>query len=734
MAVEPAQDGGETLTPTDILKVFDRAVGEFAFVSTYDFDPKFFESRVLGTKGFGSATSIVVLMDSRRYADLLNRGIDGDLFNRRYLVVPVRHAAGVFHPKLYLVVGKSSAVGLVGSSNCTSAGIAYNLELASIFSTRVDNNGVPPSSSATLVKKVYEAFRKFSEQNVAVGGFVEQRVFEKAEQEYPWLRQDKLDDATAGNVAFLNSLERPLLEQVKERLDGRIVDKISIISPFHDSDLRTLSHIASEWPGAELEMVAQPKYSRLPTSPLASIFSSGLNGRLLAATTPPGRRLHAKALAFRTDAGTFWLMGSANATEYGLGGGNTETGLCFFATFPFESIFEDQQVTLAEIDPEDFEPGEIEEPGVEKTDPPSREIALRSVVLTEDGRLELEASVKRDVTNLRLAIRNLRDEFISLSVNVSLSATGTARANLEPAQVVQIERAAICELLADYGEDRFTSNPVALVQLNRLFQQPGNSGNRGNPLKNIVETGEGLGKYVDALGHVQEVIEFYRQTNIRFNDGMQGRSGRGSQTYRPRDPFVPDTPPGWGSIPVGGDVEELRESIRDFVKRHQKQKLERHVKRGNINGLGNFLDIFRTTNSELFKWHSRHSETGDPIIPHGYVVPMILTNIELLIGMPFDEGERSDGFIGAIKRNLQSERVLVLARLENLQVASMVRAAIEAALDVRENALQLGQRDRWAMRKLRWVDEWTAVNALERPTHEEIEAAILEYRSWDLAA
>ena len=722
------------MTPTDILKVFDRAAGEFAFVSTYDFDPKFFESRVLSTRGFGNATAIVVLMDSRRYADLLSRGIEGDQFNRRYLVVPVRHAAGVFHPKLYLVLGKSSAVGLVGSSNCTSAGIAYNLELASTFSTRVDDDSVPPSSSAAMVKQVYGAFRTFSEQNVAVGGFVEQRVFEKAEQEYPWLRQDVLDGARPGEVAFLNSLESPILEQVGKRLDGRMVDRISILSPFHDSDLRTLSRFATEWPGAELEIVAQPNYSRLPTSPLARIFSSGVNGRLLAATTPPGRRLHAKALAFRTDAGTFWLMGSANATEYGLGGGNTETGLCFFATFPFESIFEDLQVTLAEIDPEDFVPGEIEEPGEDKADPPSREVTLQSVVLMEDGRLELEASVKRKVTNLRLVIRNVRDEFMSLSVNVSISDTGKARITLEPSQVAQVESAAICELLAEYGEDRLTSNPVALVQLNRLFRQPGNSGNHSNPLKNIAETGEGLGKYVDALGDFQEVIEFYRQTNIRFNDGTQGRAVGGGPTFRPRDPFVPDTPSGWGSIPVGADVEELRESIRDFVKRHQKQKLERHYKRGNINGLENFLDIFRTTNSELLKWHSRQSEIGDRIVPHGYVVPMILTNIELLIGAPSGEGEKSDGFIGTIKRNLQSERELVLARLEDLQVASMVRAAIEAALDVRENALQLAQRDRWALRKLRWVDEWTAANALERPTHEEIEAAILEYRPWDLAA
>ncbi len=722
------------MTPTDILKVFDREAGEFAFVSTYDFDPKFFESRVLSTRGFGNATAILVFMDSRRYAELLNQGIEADLFNRRYLVVPTRHAAGVFHSKLYLVLGKSSAVGLVGSSNCTSAGIAYNLELASTFSTRVDNDGTSHAASAVLVRKVYEAFRMFSEQNVAVGGFVEKQIFEKAEQAYPWLRKDAFDSKTPRNVAFLNSLDGSILAQVRERLDGRVVDRISILSPFYDRDLRIVARLAREWPGAQIEIVGQPKYSRLPTSSLEGLFSSGVSGRLLAATTPPGRRLHAKALAFRTDAGTFWLMGSANATEYGLDGGNTETGLCFFATDPFEAIFKEQQVTLAEMDPEDFEPGEIEEPGEETPDPPSKDLNLRSVVLTEEGRLEIDSSIKRRIKNLRLVIRNVRDEFISLSVHVSPAETGLAFIALDPSQVAQIERTAICTLLAEDENDQITSNPVALVQLNRIFRQPGNSGNRSNPLNNIVETGEGLGKYVDALGHIQQVIEFYQQTNIRFNDGIQAHAGGGRSSFRPRDPFVSDTPSGWDSIPVGGGVEELRNSIRDFVKRHQKQKLEKHLRRGNLNGLDNFLDIFRTTNADLLKWHSRQSETGESIVPYGYVVPLILTNIELLIGRPSEDDKNNSGFIAAIKKNLNGEEDLVRARLESLQVASMVRAAIEATLDVRQDALRLGQRDRWALKKIGWVDDWTAANALARPTHEEIETAILEYKPWELAA
>ena len=721
------------MTPTDILKLFDREAGEFAFVSTYDFDPRFFESRVLSTRGFGSATAILVFMDSRRYAELMSHGMEADLFNRRYLVIPTRHAAGVFHPKLYLVLGKSSAVGLVGSSNCTSAGVAYNLELASTFSTRVANDGLSHAASADLVRSVYKAFRAFSEQNVAVGGFVEKEVFDRAETAHEWLRHDKSGSTAPRDFDFLNSLEGSIFSQLKDRLDGRVVERISVLSPFYDKDLRTIARLASEWPGAKIEIVGQPKYSRLPTSSLTALFSSGVSGRLLAATTPPGRRLHAKALAFRTDAGTFWFMGSANATEYGLDGHNTETGLCFFATDPFEAIFAEQQVTLTEMDPEDFEPGEIEEPGEDAKDPPSKDLTLRSVVLMDEGRLELETSIKRKFPNLRLVIRNVRDEFISLSVHVSLPPTGVAHITLDPAQVAQIERTAICKLIAEDESDQLTSNPVALVQLNRIFREPGNSGNRSNPLKNIVETGEGLGKYVDALGHIQQIIDFYRQTNIRFHDGIQGNASGGRSFFRPRDPYVSDMPSGWDSILVGEGVEELRTSIRNFVKRHQKQKLEKHLKRGNINGLDNFLDIFRTMNADLLKWHSRRSETGEPIVPHGHVVPLILTNIELLIGRPSDD-ENNGGFIAAIKRNLKGEEDLVRGRLESLQVASMVRAAIEAALDVREVALRLRRRDPWALKKISWVDEWTVANALARPTYDEIETAVLEYRPWELAA
>src|SRR5207249_10037028 len=55
--------------------------------------------------------------------------------NRRYLVVPVKPAQGVFHSKLSLLVSADSAHVFCGSNNLTQAGCTHNLELLNYLST-----------------------------------------------------------------------------------------------------------------------------------------------------------------------------------------------------------------------------------------------------------------------------------------------------------------------------------------------------------------------------------------------------------------------------------------------------------------------------------------------------------------------------------------------------------------------------------------------------------------------
>src|SRR5205807_4621021 len=78
------------------------------------------------------------------------------------------------------------------------------------------------------------------------------------------------------------------------------------------------------------------------------------------------------------------------------------------------------------------------------------------------------------------------------------------------------------------------------------------------------------------------------------------------QTFklRIRDPFHADFAPDW-LLNANGVTSNLSEAIYDFVDRHEKQRLRRHAKRGNINGMENFLDIFTALIRLLYVFHVR---------------------------------------------------------------------------------------------------------------------------------
>src|SRR5688572_7075286 len=114
----------------DLAGQFDGDPAELALLSTYQFDPDFFEYRLLRCPALEGARRIAVLMDAGRWRELLNGGVPARLLNRRYLVVPVRAGqGGVFHPKLNLLFTERGGQVHCGSANLTRCGYTSNLEL-----------------------------------------------------------------------------------------------------------------------------------------------------------------------------------------------------------------------------------------------------------------------------------------------------------------------------------------------------------------------------------------------------------------------------------------------------------------------------------------------------------------------------------------------------------------------------------------------------------------------------
>ncbi|HMK79205.1 MAG TPA: hypothetical protein VK438_06120 [Xanthobacteraceae bacterium] len=715
----------------DVLEHLDRNAAAVGFIATYEFDPQFFERRVLTKKAFGAADRVIVFMDQGRYQEVVNGGLIVGGFNRRYLVIPVSCAPEAFHPKLYLSIGDKAADAIVGSSNCTAGGIGYNLELCSAFSVRHDGAAANEQDLRSVVRQIYDAMKSFAAEAGPLKEVAEAEFFKPAEARIPWL--DAKVSIPKGAIEVIHSHEAPLWDQLTSRLQGRAVRKIAVIAPFYDGELGFLKRLRQQWPDAALTVVAQPEYATLAGQKLSKLFASGKH-RLIAATPQPGRRLHAKAFAFETSAGNFWLSGSPNATLAAFDGRNTEAAIWVNTKEKAQDLLEGSGLKLETIDPREFKAGPHDEfaPAATPT-----EMLLDSAVLRNDGRLDCELRVPDTVRELTVTIQNFNEPHPVIHLPIRPRAPGKFVLELAENQISQIRAAAVCQVrgVAPSGQ-AVTSNRTAVVQLYQLLRERPAAHGGSNPLRRIEETGENLIPYVDNLGSVREAIEFFNNCSIRFNDGETANHGGRRDIWKARDPFKPDTPPNWSDLPVGTSAEELREAIRSFVERHQHEKLYRHVGRGNLNGLPNFLDIFRTLNGLLFAYHARGVAGAGPVIPAPYVTTYVMQNLELLIG-PFELREdafEGNGFVAAIYANFHGGKTLVRERLREERVPQMLRAAAEAMVDVRRVSRKMPSLDAWAIRRLRWVSDWIGSQGQTQPTAEDIRAARLEYLPAESAA
>src|SRR5258708_34317608 len=106
----------------DFTSLLDTEPAHLAAMSTYQFDADYFERRLLRCPVLVKARRILVFMDAGQWFSLLRQDIPARFLNRRYLVVPVRRAQGVFHPKLNLLVTEQGGRAQGGSNNRTRAG------------------------------------------------------------------------------------------------------------------------------------------------------------------------------------------------------------------------------------------------------------------------------------------------------------------------------------------------------------------------------------------------------------------------------------------------------------------------------------------------------------------------------------------------------------------------------------------------------------------------------------
>lgn len=264
-----------------------------ALLTTYSFDPYFFERFVLPDLWAGSSNSILVLVDQSELRNALNSHL-GDLrhLGRRYFLQPVEWR-GAFHPKIFLRLGDEGGLAWVGSNNLTRGGWGGNSELGSAWS--LDRDGLDGCGWLTgLISYLHST----------TTGLAKDLVYKA--RRLPWLE----DIPGESRHDVLISLEEPIGVQVVRRWAGRRFTNLKVLTGSTDRDAGFLRWASETFGLEDIDICLTPECASLETQALGSL---GPKVRLV---PPLGQKLmHAKCYWFNGPDGPGALWGSANCSR-----------------------------------------------------------------------------------------------------------------------------------------------------------------------------------------------------------------------------------------------------------------------------------------------------------------------------------------------------------------------------------------------------------------------------------
>lgn len=220
----------------------------------------------------------------------------------------------LFHPKLFLQVGRKGGRLIIGSANLTAAGLAGNLELVALLSCGAEQDG-----EQALIAQAWDYLREFIDHSDPMLPM---------QQEWMQNRSAWLRGATPaeGLVTMADGTEAALLlarpnSGIGPRYTALIdepVNRLIVVSPYWDEQLTALSFLAERLAPKEIAVLIDPETELFPRDAADKLPNLKLYRR---DGFESGRFIHAKALIAETDTADHLLIGSANCTLSALGTG-----------------------------------------------------------------------------------------------------------------------------------------------------------------------------------------------------------------------------------------------------------------------------------------------------------------------------------------------------------------------------------------------------------------------------
>lgn len=312
------------------LKASYRQRHEYAILTTFNADLRFFEQRVLSNL---RARKILILIDEGQHRALVQQT---DLASSPryagvyYQVEPVTVPKGVFHSKFILCLSEKRSRLVLGSGNLNRQGYMANAEIFSIIESENDH----PDEATALISESCDFLRDLTQ-----GRFLSPTARDFISEAIAL--QPKTDLFPERQYRFVHSLHKSILTQVETNLEKDQITEIHVLAPF--VQVNTLvEDLLMQCKNAQINIYLQDNRTQFNAEDIGNLcgrypqlklfqVSAPSTGRLNRSGETAERYIHAKLLGFTTKKSAYFLTGSPNFTQAALGlssqSGNVETAL-----------------------------------------------------------------------------------------------------------------------------------------------------------------------------------------------------------------------------------------------------------------------------------------------------------------------------------------------------------------------------------------------------------------------
>ena len=288
-------------------------------LTCFSFDFIFFEQRVLPKLRQAGITNVNIYVDAFQFEKQINSFVGSELLDNKagYSITPIK-MIGAFHPKVFLAVGKTKGFLAIGSGNLTSSGLSSNEEIwGSFHFTETDKITEPFFKETANYLKKLEAF-----------------VFGTNLLKLNWIKENSNwfsnlleNDNSTKTVVNKDETFEMLFTYQEDSIYKSIVDKlpkkpkfIKILSPYYNTNGSFLDKLLKDIQPDKVHCIVDPLYGSVPykyENNHKIEFSDWTN--LKRDEKYRSNRLHAKAIQFEYENETYFLFGSANATNEAFG-------------------------------------------------------------------------------------------------------------------------------------------------------------------------------------------------------------------------------------------------------------------------------------------------------------------------------------------------------------------------------------------------------------------------------